>query len=283
MFMRTHAKNGHRSKDDLFLHRLKNKQPAKLTHSAKNTSHTYEFQNKLAHDRNFNNIEKTAQECWAAAVILRNSSVFGDTVYKLCDKFRSIWLENNNSEEFKFFVRKIEEDVDIDGQFAKIAKQDIASVLSSSEYSAEMFVRKIQLIKSMGTFIIDYAIQDAQKYAFLFKHNTSPVAKIKQRNRPDSLFRVRGRSGVLSKSYREDVGILDKAVFDQLDPKLKKILTINGLTKIRPLFRTRISHKLPDGSPAFVERMFDRDNPLLASISGSTATSLLRQRCWTIN
>jgi len=269
--MLTQAKSRHQSKDDLFLQRLKNKQLAKLTQTIKNTSHTYEFQNKLAHDRNFNNIEKTVQESWAAAVILRNANVFGETVYKLCGKLKRIWSENNNSEEFAFFKKKVEEDVDIDGQFARISRQDITSVLLSAEYSAEMFVRKIQLLKSMGTFIIDHAIHDAGKYAFLFRNNASPVEKIKQRNRPDSLFTVRGRSGVLSKTYREDIGILDKATFDQLDPKLQKILTINGLTKIRPLFRTRISHKLADGSRAFVERMFDRDNPLLASISGSTA------------
>lgn len=269
--MLTQKSHDFKTKDDFFLNSLRNKQLAQLTHATKNTSHTYEFQNKLLHDRNFNNIEKTIQESWAAAVILRNASVFGETIYKLSVKFARIWLENKNSEACDFFAKKVEADVDTDGQFARISKQDITSVLLSTEYSAEMFARKILLIKSMGAFIIDHAIKDAEKYAFLFRHNTSPAAKIVQRNRPDSLFTVRGRSGVMSNAYREDIGILDKDVFSQLDPKLQKILTINGLTKNRPLFRTRISHKLADGGPAFVERMFDRDNPLIASISGSTS------------
>lgn len=262
--------NVFKSKDDLFLNGLRNKQLAQLTSTRTNTSHTYEFQNKLVHDCNFNNIEKTIQESWAAAVILRNASVFGDMIYQLSGVFSKIWLKNNGTEEFSFFIKKIQDDVDKDGQFARVFKQDISSVLLSQECSAEIFARKILLIKSMGAFIIDHAIKDEKKYAFLFKHNSSPAARVVQRNKPDSLFTVRGRSGVMSNTYREDIGILDKDVFSQLDPKLQKILTINGLTKNRPLFRTRISHKLADGSPAFVERMFDRDNPLIASISGST-------------
>lgn len=269
--MLTQKSNDFESRDDLFLNNLRNKQLAQLTRATKNASHTYEFQNKLVHDSNFNNIEKTVQESWAAAVILRNAHVFGDTIYMLSAKFARVWLNNNNSEAFNFFVKKVEADVDTDGQFARISKQDIPSVLVSAEYSAEMFARKILLIKSMGAFIIDHGIKDAEKYAFLFKHNTSPAAKIVERNRPEGLFTVRGRSDVKSKAYREDIGILDQAVFSQLDPKLQQILTINGLTKNRPQFRTRISHKLADGSPAFVERMFDRDNPLIASISGSTS------------
>lgn len=265
------ARNGSQSKDDLFIYRLKKKQLAQLTSTKKKLSHTYEFQGKLVHDRNFNNIEKTVQESWAAAVILRNAPVFGETIYILCAKFAKIWLKNNGSEAFNFFAKEVEENVDATGQFARVFKQDITSNLLSSEYSAEIFAKKILLVKAMGEFIINHAINDAGKYTFLFKDNVPPVAKIVQRNRPDSLFTVRGRSGVMSNTYREDIGILDQAVFSQLDPKLQKILTINGLTKNRPLFRTRISHKLADGSPAFVERMFDRDNPLLASISGSTA------------
>jgi|GEM_PF-886578 len=257
-------------KDDCFLQTLKNQQLTALRHSAARVSHTYEFRGKLLHDRNFNSIPKTVQESWGAAVILRNASVFGDTIYKLSAALAKIWLKNNNSEAYVFFTNKIEADVDKEGQFARIFKQDIASTLLSSEHSAEIFSRKILLIKSLGAFIIDHAIKDIDKFSFLFKHNSMPVTRIIQKNKPEDLFTVRGRSGVMSNTYREDIGILDAEIFDKLDGKLKKILTINGLTKMRPQFRTRISHKLENGGPAFVERMFDRDNPLIASISGST-------------
>lgn len=259
------------TKDDLFLSRLKNTKLAELTCGTKRISHTYEFRQSLLHDRSFNNIQKTIQESWAAAVILRNAIVFGETIYKLSGVFAKIWLKKSGSEAFAFFTKKIEDDVDKNGQFARVFKQDITATLLSSEYSAEIFSRKILLIKSLGAFIFDHAIKDPGKFAFLFEHNATPAAKIIQNNKPDDLFTVRGRSGVMSNAYREDIGILDKDVFSQLDPKLQKILTINGLTKNRPLFRTRISHKLADGGPAFVERMFDRDNPLIASISGSTS------------
>ncbi|WP_157798831.1 hypothetical protein [Serratia marcescens] len=127
------------------------------------------------------------------------------------------------------------------------------------------------LIKSLGAFIIDHASKNPAKFRFLFKYDPDHLTRVIQNNMPVDLFTVRGRSNIVSNSYRDDIGILDSEVFERLGVKLKNILTINGLTKNRPLFRTRISPKLANGCPAFVERMFDRDNPLVASISGSTS------------
>ncbi|WP_157798832.1 hypothetical protein [Serratia marcescens] len=110
------------TKDDLFLRSLKNKRLAALPHPTKRVSHTYEFHNSILHDRNFNNIQKTIQESWASAVILRNAIVFGETIYKLSKLLEKIWLKTDHSEEFTFFVKKIEADVDRDGQFARVKK-----------------------------------------------------------------------------------------------------------------------------------------------------------------
>lgn len=263
--------NAFKTKDDLFIQQMKNKQLAILTNQTTRTSRTYEFQYSLLHDRNFNNIRKTIKESWAAAIILRNSSVFGETIYKLSKSFANIWLANINKKAFVFFVEKIIADVDKDGQFARVKKHEVGYILSSCEYSAETFAKKILLIKSLGAFIIDHAIKKPDDFYFLFKHGNHHLTRIIQDNKPEYLFATRGRSGIMSQAYRKDIGILDSDVFNRLDDKLKKILTINKLTKNRPLFRTRISDKLENGSPAFVERMFDLDNPLVASISGSTS------------
>lgn len=264
-------RNAFKTKDDIFIQQLNNKQLSKLTHQTKKISHTYEFRHSIQHDRNFNNIQKTIKESWAAAIILRNSSVFGEPIYKLSKLLSNIWLKNINTKEFSFFVEKIVADVGKNGQFASVKKHEIGYILSSSVYSAEIFSKKILLIKAFGAFIIDHAIKKPDSFKFLFKHGNQNLDRIIQHNKPDELFAVRGRSGVLSQTYRKDIGILDSDVFDRLDVKLRNILTINKLTKNRPLFRTRISDKLANGNPAFVERMFDLDNPLIASISGSTS------------
>lgn len=262
-----------KSKDDFFLVTSKNRHLSTLNAVAKGLgrAHTLEERQPVRHDVNFNSIHKTLQDSWLAAIILRNSDVFGDMVYDLVERFSSIYLADLKDEIFMDFVCDIRADVSTEGQFGKIPAHRVEEIVRSKERSAEVFAQKISILRAIGAIVINYARADVAAYHFLFKHYKRPVDALVDKNRPSDLFTVRGRSGLVSSATRSDLGILTGETYKRLNDEMKRLLTVNGLSGKRPLFRPRINERLPNGRPAFVERMFDRDEPVVASISGSTA------------
>lgn len=242
--------------------------------------HTLEFQGVLQHDTNFNNKQKAKAESFTAAHILNNPSVCAKTVETISHRLLEL-ISNSNTDGGEFerkFLGFIEKDTGGTGQFGRV-KDGISGILSalSSEINPITLVQKMLIIKSFGAFIIDHASKNPANYNFLpIGENTDALI---EKNRPGVLFKVRGRSGVVSKEHREDIGILDKKEFDLLSQEEKNDLTIPGLHKERPTFRT-FTHETGEDKKRniesiFVNRTFNNDAPLVASISGSTSCILV--------
>lgn len=237
--------------------------------------HTVEFQGPLTHDTNFNNKQKAKAESFAAAHIINNPGCCVKTVNAISNKLLELTSKLNSSGgEFELkLLDFIEKDTGGIGQFGRI-EQGINGVLTAlrSETTPITLIQKVLIMKSFGAFVIDHVSKAPANYDFLPVENTAALI---EKNRPNSLFEIRGRSTVVRKENREDIGILDKKEFDLLSKEEKKSLLVSGLHKERLTFRT-FTHEAGEDKKrniesVFVNRTFDSDSPLVASISGSTS------------
>ena len=229
--------------------------------------HTLEFHSTPKHDTNFNNTKKTIEESWAASVILKNPEYFGDSIYELAGSLAKIIKGNPNE---SFFLKTISDDVSRLGQFARVEhdRDEIIKVLESGSKTPELFAKKILLIKSFGAYVIDHAQKSPDEHKFITTRSTD-LQSLVSKWRPSDTFETRGRTGVKSKTERDDIGIMDKNTLSNI--KEPEHFTIQGLSKERPLFRTFINDKSSGKSALFIEKTFDRDEPLVGAISGSTS------------
>uniref|UniRef100_UPI0036D9999A hypothetical protein n=1 Tax=Photorhabdus sp. RM322S TaxID=3342825 RepID=UPI0036D9999A len=237
-------------------------------------SHSREFYGEIKHDTNFNNIEKTRNESMFSVRLIRNPDSVISTVNKLAMKLSeviSVAKKNGNAGEE--LIKFLEKDTGSDGQYGRIYGE-IDGILQSKASTPLNFIQKMLLIKSFGAFLIDFVSKKPERYsALLLGKSAENLSSAISEYRPDDLFNVRGRSGIKSAEYREDSGILDKTTFNGMSDNDKNLLIIPGLTKKRPLFRTFTNEKINDQKvlSKFVNRTFNADNPLIASISGSTS------------
>lgn len=220
------------------------------------------------HDTNFNNTKKTIEESWAASVILKNPEYFGDSIYELAGSLAKIIIDNPNE---SFFLKTISDDASKLGQFARVdpCRDEMIKVLESGSKTPELFAKKILLIKSFGAYIIDHAQKRPDEHKFITTSRGTDLQDLVLKWRPSDIFETRGRTGVKSKAERYDIGIMDKNTLSNIkDPEHFKI---QGLSKERPLFRTFINDKSSGRSAEFIEKTFDRDEPLVGAVSGSTS------------
>ncbi|WP_338806840.1 hypothetical protein V8U11_06230 [Pseudomonas chlororaphis] len=242
--------------------------------------HTMEYQGVLLHDTNFNNKQKAKDESFTALCIINNPGICAKTIETISSKLFELISNSNKSggkSECKL-LEFIEKDTGNIEQFGQV-KNGISGILSAlkSETNSITFIQKMLIIKSFGAFIIDHASKSPADYNFLpINENINALI---EKNRPSALFEVRGRTEVISKEYREDIGILDKKEFDLLSQEEKNALIIPGLHKVRPIFRT-FTHEIGEDKKRniesiFVNRTFNNDAPLVASISGSTSCILV--------
>lgn len=237
-------------------------------------SHSREFYGEIKHDTNFNNIEKTISESLFAVNLIRNPKDVISTVNKLALKLSEvIAIAKKSGDVGEELINFLKKDTGSDGQYGRIYG-GIDEILQSKESTPLNFIQKMLLIKSFGAFLIDFVSKNIERYsAVLISESAKNLSSAISKYRPDDLFNVRGRSGIKSSEYREDSGIIDKTTLDEIGDNEKNLLIIPGLTKNRPLFRTLINEKIGNEKvlSKFVNRTFNADNPLIASISGSTS------------
>jgi hypothetical protein len=231
-------------------------------------SQTLEFHSQPKHDENFNEITKSIEESWAAAIILKNPEIFGVEVYELSVNLAKIIKENP---EQVFFIKVIADDVSRPGQFARIKRDtgDILTVLESKSMEPIVFAQKILLLKAFGAYVIDHARHNPSDNLFISPYKNIDYESLILKYRPDSLFHTRGRTDIKCKTERHDIGIMSEKT--SLNLRNPEHFTIAGLSKERPLFRTFISDKSSGKTASFIERTFDKDEPLIGAISGSTS------------
>lgn len=231
-------------------------------------SQTVEFHSLPKHDENFNETTKTIEESWASVVILKNPEYFGNGVYELSLNLAEIIRANLDN---SFFIKVMSDDVSRDGQFARINKSvdEMLGVLESDSFDPALFAKKILMLKAFGAYVIDHAQHNKESNGFITKHEAVDYGRIISQYRPDSLFDARGRTGIKGKTERGDIGIMSANTKSKI--KNQGYFTIPGLSKERPLFRTFINDKASGKVSTFIERTFDKDEPLIGAISGSTS------------
>ncbi|WP_024618096.1 hypothetical protein [Pseudomonas kilonensis] len=242
--------------------------------------HTVEFQGELQHDTNFNNKNKARNESLAAAYIISNPDVCAKTVEVVSARLFEIvsCQDAGGNECVRKFFEFLEKDTGGVGQFGRV-ERGLAGISEALEVETDSvtLIQKMLIIKSFGAFVIDYASKSPADYGFLSVDEN--VSALVEKNKPVALFEVRGRSGVKAREHREDIGIMDKKEFDALESQEKEKLMVPGLAKERLTFRT-FTHELDENNnrsveSVFVNRTFDSDAPLVASISGSTSCILV--------
>ncbi|STQ90211.1 hypothetical protein [Iodobacter fluviatilis] len=240
--------------------------------------HEMEFISKIKHDENFNNNSKTLKESWAAALILKNPRVFSDTVNKVLKKIDSFYpLGMGLSAGEQDFKTRMGDDVSKIGQFARIERNEIASIFKNECDDSVTFTKKILLVKAFGAFLIDFVLKKPDFYGFLNAGNndlSSTISSSLKKYKIDEFFDVRGRTGNIKYTPRNDLGITDEKQLNSFTAEMKDFLLMPDLAHDRPLFRTRLQDKSASRggielSP-FVNSQFDEDNPLIGAISGST-------------
>jgi hypothetical protein len=239
-----------------------------------------EHQGELRHDTYFNNKQKAKSESLIAAHIIRNPACCAHTVEKICSAvfeiLNKILLGAKGEYENKF-ISLFEAKAGEEGALGRI-EHGIPEMLPilKSVTDPISFTQKMGIFRAFGAFIIDHAAAEIKNYGFL------PVGKdtdaLITKYYPPHLLEHRGRSAILGNETREYRGILDKNEFELLSKEEQIKLTTPVLTNTRPLFRT-FTHEIgEDGKrnaeSLFVNRTFDNDLPLVATISG-TATCIL--------
>ncbi|MCP2067690.1 RHS repeat domain-containing protein [Pseudomonas laurylsulfatiphila] len=268
--------------DGLNLYRMVKSNPVSFSDSngliTKGLSQTVEFHSAPLHDTSFNNIEKAKRESFFAAGLIRNPGSVSGVISGLSRKIHDIVLDAERAPEGASFISFLEKDTGGEGQYGRISGGigAIKSVLADDAAMTPVtFAQKMLLIKSYGAYIIDHASLAPDQHRLILNGAIGEeVTSYLSKYRPDDLFEKRGRTGVISKAVRHDSGILDSETFASLSHDEKNFLLIPGLSKDRPLFRTFI-HEWHEGSVVstspFVERTFNKDAPMIASISGSTS------------
>ena len=256
--------------------------------------------NSLAinHDTQFNNRFSSLQESVASATILKNPEKFSSGINavskNMADMLEKLSVDSNK--EHEFLVSEIVKSVSKEGQFGKADvkdKDDVIKILKSDSDNTSTFLQKTLIVRSLGAFMIDHATKDESKYEFLKEHNNNDIKNILVKYEDSNLFGkrisndqpgpgtleagIRGRTSAIkgkTEKNRTDIGIMDKTDYDSLPLTLKKDLDGGeNMGKDRLFFRTKIMNETDKGikvASPFVERTFDSDKPLIASISGST-------------
>ncbi|MBY0446410.1 MAG: hypothetical protein K2Q15_14520, partial [Burkholderiales bacterium] len=249
-----------------------------IANELRSRPHELEFISKIKHDENFNDKRKTLKESWATALILKNPRVFSDTVNKLLKKIDSFYpLGMDLSAGEQDFKTRIGDDVSKIGQFARMERNEIASVLKNECNDSVTFAKKIMLVKAFGAFLIDHVHKKTDLYGFLNTSNndlSSAISSSLKQYKIDEFFDVRGRTGNIKNTPRNDLGITDEKELNSFTAEMKDFLLMPDLAHDRPLFRTRLHDKSASRggvelSP-FINSQVDADNPLVGAISGST-------------
>jgi len=243
---------------------------------AKGASHTVEFHGVPRHDTNFNNIEKVKKESFYAASLIRNPAPVSRTIYELSGRLHKLLSTVENDQRAEPLIKNIVGWTTAEGQYGRISGglSEINKILSdSSPMSAVSFVQKMMIIRQFGAHVVDHAKLALDEHAFMLNgvSNDDVTSNISM-YMPDSLFKPRGRTGILAKEHRDDSGVLDKETFSSLSNEEKNLLLIPGLSNTRLKFNMFI-HERKAGeiisTAPFVDKAFDSDSPMLASISGS--------------
>ena len=241
------------------------------------SAHTAEFYGKARHDTYFNDIEKAKSESLYAAKIIRNPKEIINFINHISNSLHGILANSKNAGDigvkFNEYLTRV---TGRNGQFGKISGgiEEINRILSDKNSLPLSFIQKVLLIKTFGAYVIDIASISPEEHSILLKGVTSEkITAAIEKYKPEALFSIRGRSAIISEEVREDIGILDKNTYKTLSDAERHFLKIDELVRKRPLFRTFINEVKNGGkvkSP-FINRTFDADNPLIASISGSAA------------
>jgi RHS repeat-associated protein len=249
---------------------------------ARRASQTVEFHGIPRHDTNFNNIKKAKKETFYAVNLIRSPTPVSGTISGLSLKLHELILTIENNSASSPLIASLVEQTSGEGEYGKISGgiSEIKSILGSdAQLSPVSFIQKIMILKSYGAYVVDHASKALDEHAFMLNGASGmDVSSLMSRYMPGDLFNKRGRTGIKKKERRDDSGILDKETFSSLSDSEKELLTIPGLSRVRPLFRTFIHEReggeITSVSP-FVDRTFDSDSPMLASISGSTSCIMI--------
>jgi len=214
-------------------------------------------------DENFNNKNKVITQSFFSKTILSDPDTFGKEASELTKTLSSLIKDNAND---TFLTESISTDVSKEGQFGRLPNNmdEIVEILNTDTKDPINFAQKMTALKSFGDYLTKCVTNKEDEPTFLSNDDKKQLKSLLKKYRPDALFAERGRSGVISKTHREDIGILDKKNLQN-----KSAFLIDGLSKERPLFRTSSSI-----SP-YVDSNVKKDSPLIGSVSGSTACIFL--------
>ncbi|WP_256357857.1 RHS repeat-associated core domain-containing protein [Pseudomonas sp. PDM28] len=272
--------------DGLNLYRMVRSNPVSYSDPnglvAKGASHTVEFHGVPRHDTNFNNIEKAKKETFYAVSLIRNPASVSGTISELSLKLNDLILTVESDPRSSPLLADLVARASGEEEYGKISGgiSEIKSILSSdAPLSPVSFIRKVQTLKNYGAYIVDHASKAIDEHEFMLNGMSGKdVSSLMSWYMPGDLFNKRGRTGITKKERRYDSGILDNETFSSLSDSEKEFLIVPGLSRVRPLFRTFI-HERDGGeiisTSPFVNRSFDNDSPMLASISGSTSCIMI--------
>ncbi|WP_256577506.1 RHS repeat-associated core domain-containing protein [Pseudomonas sp. R37(2017)] len=272
--------------DGLNLYRMVRNNPVSYSDPvglvAKGVSHTVEFHGVPRHDTNFNNIEKAKKETFYAVSLIRNPASISGAISELSLKLHDLILTMESDPRSLPLLTNLVDRASGEEEYGRVSGgiSEIKSILGSdAPLSPVSFIRKVQTLKNYGAYVVDRASKAIDEHAFMLNGaSAKDVSSLMSWYMPGDLFNKRGRTGIKKKERRDDSGILDKETFSALSDDEKGFLIVPGLSRVRPLFRTFIHER--DGGEVistspFVNRTFDNDSPMLASISGSTSCIMI--------
>lgn len=220
----------------------------------------------LDHDSHFNNIDKAITESWAAAIVLKNPEIFSSTIDSLSKIFSRTY---SGEEELMKIIFKYNQ-----SHFGKFFPSDVRQICSLPTCDAEIFAQKIKILIDFGVFLVEqvYNKEIGNDHYFLkSREQEMRLFFIVKKYREQTIFKQRGR-GLKRVSFDEKkyLGIVTSQSYStQLTNQMKNHLLDKALYGKRPFYHTRIGNE--NNKSIFVEEVFDKDSPLISSISGSTA------------
>lgn len=189
-------------------HSLSRKKFEKLL-ERRSISHTMEFFSNPRCDENFNNKNKVITQSFFSKTILSDPDTFGKEASELTKTLSSLIKDNAND---TFLTESISTDVSKEGQFGRLPNNmdEIVEILNTDTKDPINFAQKMTALKSFGDYLTKCVTNKEDEPTFLSNDDKKQLKSLLKKYRPDALFAERGRSGVISKTHREDIGILDK-------------------------------------------------------------------------